>query len=145
MIDLTQVEADELLAMEKHRINEDRHRFGALRLEIPLRSVDQRENFFLDVGRGRINLVKGNYQTRAKLVVILARVDFGGAPHRNPDGEEIASPHLHVYREGYADKWAHPLPPEAFTNPNDSWVILEEFLRFCNVTQPPIFEQELFV
>jgi hypothetical protein len=77
--------------------------------------------------------------------VILARLDFGGAPHRNPDGEEIPSPHLHIFREGFADKWAQPLPSELFTNPDDSWALFGDFLRFCNVTKPPIFERELFV
>jgi hypothetical protein len=93
MIDLTQGEANLLLAMEKHRTNDDSHRFSALRLEIPLQSVDQREHFLLDIGRGRINLLKGTYQTRAKQAVILARLDFGGQPHRNPDGDEVSSPH----------------------------------------------------
>jgi len=145
MIDLTQAEANLLLAMEKHRTNDDTHRFGALRLEIPLQSVDLREYFLLDIGRGRINLLKGTYQTRAKQAVILARLDFGGQPHRNPDGQEIPSPHLHVFREGFADKWANLLPTEVFTNPNDPLAMFEDFLRFCNVTRPPVFERELFV
>jgi len=145
MIDLTQIEANALLAMEKHRINDDSHRFGALRLEIPLQSDDQREHFLLDIGRGRINLLKGTYQNRAKQTVILARLDFGGAPHRNPDGEEVPSPHLHVFREGYSDKWAQPLPAEHFINPLDSWGVFQDFLRFCKITKPPVFERELFV
>ena len=145
MNDLTQAEADILLAMEKHRMDDDSHRFSALRLEIPLQSADQRENFLLDIGRGRIDLVKVTYQTRAKQTVILARLDFGGKPHRNPDGEEILSPHMHIFREGFADKWAEPLPAEHFTNLGDSWVLFEDFLRFCNVTRPPVFERELFV
>ncbi|KJU85379.1 prophage protein [Candidatus Magnetobacterium bavaricum] len=40
--------------------------------------------------------------------IILLRLCFGGHPHRNPDDTEISSPHLHRYREGYADKWAYP-------------------------------------
>jgi len=145
MIDLTQAEANLLLTMEKHRTNDESHRFGALRLEIPLQSVDQREHFLLDIGRGRINLLKGTYQTRAKQAVILARLDFGGQPHRNPDGQEVSCPHLHIFREGFAVKWAQPLPVEHFSNPDDSWSIFEDFLRFCNVTKPPVFEHELFV
>lgn len=145
MIDLTQTEADQLLAMEKHRTNDERHKFSALRLEVPLCSVDQREHFLLDIGRGRINLLKGTYQTRAKQALILARLDFGGPPHRNPDGQEIGCPHLHVFQAGFADKWAKPLPTEYFTNPADPWVLFVDFLRFCNVTKPPVFERELFV
>lgn len=144
MVDLTQAEADLLLAMEKHRMNDDQHRFDTVRLEIPLQSADQREYFLLDIGRGRINLLKGKYQTRAKQVVVLARIDFGGAPHRNPDEEEIPSPHLHVFREGYGAKWAKPLPADIFTASDDPWMLLEDFMRFCNITIPPQFERSLF-
>jgi hypothetical protein len=145
MIDLTQVEADQLLAMEKHRTSDDFHRFDAIRLEIPLLSADHREHFLLDIGRGRINLLKVTFQTRAKQTVILARLDFGGQPHRNPDGQEISCPHLHIFREGFADKWAEPLPAEHFTNPDDSRALFGDFLRFCNVTRPPVIEYGLFV
>lgn len=57
---------------------------------IPLESIDGREDFLLDVHRARIDLVKGTYQNRARHVVALVQLDFGGRPHRNPDGEEIA-------------------------------------------------------
>jgi len=70
-------------------------------------------------------------------VVILARLDFGGAPHRNPDSEEIACPHLHLYREGYGDKWAVPLPTEIFTDINDFERTLDEFMKYCNVATLP--------
>lgn len=145
MIDLTQAEADILLAMEKHRIDEGSYRFSGSRLTIPLLSVDQREHFLLDIERGRINLLKGTYQTRAKQVIILAGLDFGGMPHRNPDGVEIPSPHLHLFREGFADKWAQPLPAEHFTHLSDPWALFEDFLQLCNVTIPPVFDRELFV
>lgn len=75
--------------------------------------------------------------------MILARLDFGGAPHRNPDGEEIGSPHLHLYREGYGDKWAFPVPDHHFANPNDPWLALQDFMRFCNIVEPPVIRQGL--
>jgi hypothetical protein len=37
-------------------------------------------------------------------MVVLVRLDLGGAPHRNPFDEEIGVPHLHLYREGFGDK-----------------------------------------
>jgi hypothetical protein len=52
---------------------------------------------------------------------------------------------LHVYREGYGDKWAIPIPAEAFRDTRDIWVTLEDFLRYCNVTQPPNIERGLFI
>ena len=145
MIDLTQTEADQLLAMEKHRTSDESKRFDALRLEIPLVSADHREHFLLDIGRARINLLKVTYQTRAKQTVILARLDFGGRPHTNPAGQEISCPHLHIFREGFEDKWAEPLPAGHFTDPSDSRALFEDFLRFCNITKPPVFEDGLFV
>ena len=87
--------------------------------------------------------MKGTYQNRARQTVILARVDFGGAPHRNPDGVEVPCPHLHRYREGYGTKWAEPVPPE-FGSGGDPWNLLNRFLEYCNVTQPPLFDRELF-
>ena len=83
-------------------------------------------------------------QNRARQVVVLVRLDLGGAPHRNPDDEEILAPHLHMYREGYGDKWAISVPADRFTATPDLWVTLEDFMRFCNITQPPHIERGLF-
>lgn len=145
-INLTQAEADALIVMEKHRVNEDRGDFpmGGQSLVLPLQSPDKREQFLLDLSRGRIDLLKVKMQNRGRQVVVLVRLDLGGAPHRNPDDEEIAAPHLHVYREGYGDKWAIPVPADRFTSTTDPWETLEEFMRFCNITQPPRIERGLF-
>lgn len=48
-----------------------------------------RENFLLDIRRGKIDLLKATNQNRARQTIVLVRLDLGGAPHRNPDGEEI--------------------------------------------------------
>ncbi len=143
---LTQAEADALLAMEKHRADDADWIYPDLggRITVPLVSSDRREPFLLDVRRGRIDLAKGTYQNRGRQVVILARLDFGGAPHRNPDGEEVGSPHLHLYREGYGDKWAYPVPPNHFPNPGDPWLTIEDFMRFCNVVELPVIRRGLF-
>lgn len=145
-INLTQAEANALIAMEKHRASEDRSDFpmGGRSLVLPLQSSDKREQFLLDLSRGRIDLLKVKMQNRGRQVVVLVRLDLGGAPHRNPDDEEISTPHLHVYREGYGDKWAMPVPADRFRNPGDVWATFEDFLRFCNVTQPPHIERGLF-
>lgn len=145
-INLTQAEADALIAMEKRRASDERVDFPmrGQSVTLPLQSADRREQFLLDLSRGRIDLLKVKMQNRGRQVVVLVRLDLGGAPHRNPDDEEIASPHLHVYREGYGDKWAFPVPAERFRNVADVWTTLEDFLRFCNVTQPPHIERGLF-
>ena len=143
---LTQAEADALIAMEKHRVNEELSDFptDGESVVLPLQSADRREQFLLDLSRGRINLQKVKMQTRGRQVVVLVRLDLDGAPHRNPDGVEIPVPHLHVYREGYGDRWARPVPTDRFRLVDDVWTAFEDFLRFCNVTQPPYIERGLF-
>ena len=119
-IDLTQQEADALVAMPKVPALDETYEFPlAGNLSIPLISEDRRENFSLDIWRSGIMLAKGRYQNRARNVVILRRLDFGGAPHRNPDGIVLPCPHLHVYREGFADKWAIAVPGDKFGNIGD--------------------------
>ncbi len=146
-INLTQAEADALIAMEKHRANEDLVDFpwkgGSL--IISLLSPDKREQFLLDISRSRIDLLKGKFQNRARHIIVLVRLDFGGAPHRNPDGEEVACPHLHLYREGYGDKWASPAPMELFGRISDIFGTFEDFMRHCNITKPPKIQRGLFV
>jgi len=145
-INLTQAEADALITLEKHRVSGDRSDFpvGGQSLILALQSADKREQFLLDLRRGRIDLLKVKMQNRGRQVVVLVRLDLGGAPHRNPDGEEVPAPHLHVYREGYGDKWAVPVPADHFQNIRDVWASFEDFLRFCNVTKPPHIERGLF-
>ncbi len=145
-INLTQSEAEALIAMEKVRIDDQDWDYPSLggRISIPLVSKNKRENFILDLSRGNIDLLKGTYQNRARQIVILVRLDFDGQPHRNPDGQEITSPHLHIYREGFGDKWAAPVPPDVFSNVTDLWQTLLEFMTYCNIVEPPRIERGLF-
>lgn len=145
-MNLTQAEADALIAMEKHRSTGDRSGFpmGGQSLVLPLQSVDKREHFMLDLSRGRIDLRKVKMQNRGRQVVVLMRLDLAGAPHRNPDDVEVPAPHLHIYREGFGDKWAVAVPADRFRSIDDVWGTLEDFLLFCNITQPPHIERGLF-
>ncbi len=145
-INLTQSEADALIVMEKVKTDDQSWGYPSFggRISIPLASRNKRENFLLDVGIGRIDLLKGTYQNRALQMVVLVRLDFGGQPHRNPDGQEIPSPHLHIYREGYGDKWAAPIPAQCFTNIQDLWQTLQDFMKYCNIVEPPNIQRGLF-
>jgi hypothetical protein len=137
--------ANQLLKMEKVRENDTEYDFPSLggELRVVLFSVDQKEEFFLDIRRSFINLSRTKYQSRARKNIILLRLDINGGPHRNPDGQEVGSPHVHIYREGYNDKWAYELPKE-FKNINDPWETLLDFYRYCNITKPPIIRKGLF-
>lgn len=141
---LTQAEADALLAMEKVADDSSPRNFpgGGESLQVGLRSPDGREEFILDIYRGRIDLAKVTYQNRARVTTVLARLDLGGPPHTNPDGTLVKTPHLHLYREGYADKWAFDVPDD-FLDLDDARVTLYDFLGYCNVTDPPTFQDRL--
>lgn len=145
-ISLTQSEAAALISMEKIKVDDQEYDYPSLggRIIIPISSRNKRENFLLDVSRGKIDLLKGTYQNRARQIVILVRLDFGGQPHRNPDGQEVPSPHLHLYREGYGDKWAVPIPIRDFPNMQDSWQTLQDFMKYCNIVEAPNIIRGLF-
>ena len=144
-INLTQAAADALLAMAKRKTDDTEWRFPYTggKTIIPLESMDGREIFHLDLYRGRINLSKNTFQNRARRAVILARLDTAGPSHRNPDEVEISAPHLHVYVEGYGDKWAVPASGERFSDLSDTEQTLREFMQFINVTDPPNIRREL--
>ena len=136
---IPQDRADFLLQMEKHALG-TQYNFPTSggKLAIPLVSADGREDFLLDIYRGGIAIC-GSFQNRVYITCILARLCFGGKPHTNPDGETIQGTHIHIYREGYGDKWAYPLPNQDFPVINDTRTIFSEFMRFCNITKQPSF------
>jgi MoaA/NifB/PqqE/SkfB family radical SAM enzyme len=144
--DISQAEADELIAMEKHRADENEYDFPSLggAISIPLVSVDKREEFILDLSRGKVELGKVKYQNRARKTLILVRLELAGPLHRNPDGEELPCPHIHRYREGFGDKWAFPVPTEVFCNIDDPWLTLQDFMKYCNVTITPNIRRGVF-
>ena len=91
-LDITQAEADALIAMEKHRADDKDCLFPPPggRLAIALTSLDKRENFMLDITRPQIKLTKATYRNRARQAIVLMRLDLDGPPHRNPIGKSPA-------------------------------------------------------
>ncbi len=148
---LTQVEADTLLQMPKIFVQSDPIEFSLIEpmdYERELRSIDRREGFLLTVERGNRNRLRLKYQTRARRVIVLARLELNGPRHKNPPecpykpGVWINGTHLHLYREGFDDKVAyelHEAPGWEDGSLTDGIVALEQFMRFCSVEQwPPI-------
>ena len=94
--------------------------------------------------RSQIKLTKATYQNRARAMIVLLRLDLDGPPHRNPDGVNIPCPHLHIYREGYGDKWATPAPLSIYGDTLDLFSTFEVFMKRCNITAPPTIQKGLF-
>lgn len=139
---LDQTTIDRLLALEKALVASEVIAFPAAgeAVELKAASADGREAFLIDVNRrGKIKVSKCTYQERYKVIEILLRLDVDGPPHENPDGTEVPCPHLHIYREGYATKWAYSIEGKPFTNTADLVQTLRDFLVYCGVKNiPPI-------
>lgn len=103
-------------------------------------SIDGHEAFMIDINRkGRVKVTKCTFQERYAVTDILLRLDIDGPPHVNPDGTDVPCPHLHVYKEGFADKWAFPLDATQFTDCTKLVRTFREFLALCGIDSiPPI-------
>lgn len=137
---IPQTEAERLLAMLKQRVTDDHFNYpdaGGL-LEVPIISQDKTEQFKLTIQPGKIDICKTSDQLREKTTnIILARLDLGNVAHKNPDDTLIMGPHIHIYTEGYADKFARPIDPNIFTDPTNPWTTLQEFMTYCNIIKKP--------
>ena len=144
---LTQAEGDALLGLEKVAVDSsgyiDLPDLGGT-IGLDFISHNGREEFVLNYTRHSINLSKRNHHFRGRKVIGLVRLDLDGPPHHNPDGQEVSARHLHLYMEGYGLKWAFEIPTDRFTNIDDAFQTLKDFMRYCNIIQFPRIRRSLF-
>ncbi len=120
---ITQHDADFFFGMEKFREEEKEYEFPSSggKLIIPFISANKHESFLFDIYRGSIKISKVTFQNRVRKAYILRRLDIDSSSHLNPEvdtvplsilepfnGQEIQAPHLHLYVEGFGEKWAVP-------------------------------------
>jgi hypothetical protein len=135
---LTQAEADNLRQMSKLFVRATTISFRpGIDETYELLSSDGKEQFQLDLWRGTLRLSKLKYQNRARKHSVLVRVDIQGSPHTNPDGQQIGGTHIHLYREGFEDKWAEPVDSSVFSDLSNPQQVFADFCIFCNIQQPP--------
>ena len=156
---ITQSEADALIAMQKKTAKAEIYNFplpGEM-LIIPIVSWDKIESFLVDVNRRTIRLTKCTYQERYQGMIILVRLDIDGSPHLNPEvvdislpylkpynGQTIPCPHLHLYVEGFMDRWAIPSPSKKFPRIENICATLNDFFHYCNIADPPLVQRSIF-
>lgn len=136
---LTQAEADQFMQMLKHFVRPPATvtiRPGADDT-YELADSNDREKFLLDVWRGTLRLSKLKFQNRVRAAVVLVRLDVDGAPHTNPDGAWLIGTHLHLYKEGYDDRWAYPADPAKFSLLSDPGKTFHDFCAYCKIESPP--------
>lgn len=149
---LFQAEADRLLQLPKefdpsHDLIEFRR--SPFRERYDLFEINGRERFLLDLERSQIRTATLKFQTRARTVFILARLDVNGTAHRNPQnaphrpGQRLVGTHIHLYREGFGDRVAflpQDVPQFASVSPGDDVGWLVAFLRFSGVQSLPTIQ-----
>ena len=138
---LKQEEADTLRMIEKYLIHPQLVKLppaqGTTIYDICYMKDNKRyDNMNLSTYRGRKNPNKVSYRILYDKCTMLVRIDTQDATHHiNPDGKiEILpyQPHIHIYREGYGDKYAYLLP-EAFSQTDDIVTLFMEFLSYSRV------------
>lgn len=145
----TQVEADSLLKMSKEFVDAEPLEFSQtqpMKYDRLLQSLDRREQFFLTVERGRRKRIRLKYQTRARKVIVLARLELNGPAHWNPPespyrpNERLDGTHVHLYRENFENRIAYAIADVSglvVRDLNNGVMCLEDFLRFCGVNKWP--------
>lgn len=118
-------------------------------IEIELKSSDGRYFFQADINRKfPYNNTKITYQLRHSKIFQIRRLDFNGG-HENPpgpapmaeliryEGMKFANrSHMHIYIEGWGDKWAIPLEDIlelGITAHDDLYEKMQKFFKYCNI------------
>ena len=153
---INQAIANYLLEMKKLPVTRATIEFPSFGdcLTIECTSEDRHYPFQVDVNRkNKINQRKISFQLRNNKAIILRRLCLNNGPHENPPGPAplpilkpyeglyINENHLHIYVEGYNDKWAVPLSMliDLEIDAQSTLVdIMERFFVHCNVQEVTI-------
>ncbi len=73
---------------------------------------------------------------------MLARLDIVGQPHRNPGGEWVQTPHLHLYHQRYESGIAHPIDPYEFRDIRDFQKSYADFCSRFHIVRSPRLDVE---
>lgn len=108
-----------------------------------INSLTSKEVFLLDFYRGSFELSKYTINKRHRQTVIMLRYDNGGR-HTNPDGILFEGPHVHLYREGFNDKFAFPMSEVNVSSTDTMEEVFKKILHFCNIKQVPTIKVSMF-
>ena len=137
MSELSQEKANNLIAMDKF--------FNGAKMNLPqvgetakieLSDSSKSHTFYFDIDRrGRIEL-KSKFQNRYETNEVLVRLDINGPQHINPDGSKVGRNHIHIYKEGYADRWAYDTDKFGFGVYNSFQEYFFKFCEYCHIQIP---------
>lgn len=149
-MNISEEEAVRLIAEKKKYHKKDKDDFDILvnnaqkgKAKYTFMSDDERDEFCITFERKGIQLDKRSKCLVGSKTIPLLRLDLG-KPHRNPDGEDVGENHIHIYKEGFDDKWAYPIDVKDFTHLDDVVQTFYDFLRYCNAEDFPKIQKGLF-
>ena len=143
---ITQVEYDFLMRQDKSfddLISPIRLGPAPVQWVKKISSITSKEIFLLDFYKGSFELSNYTINKRYKQTIIMMRYDNGGR-HTNPDGELFEGPHLHLYREGFNDKFAFPVSEVKVVDSDTVEQVFKKIMHFCNINQVPTIEVSMF-
>lgn len=143
---LTQAEYDFLMRQEKifeDIVNPIKLAPAPISWTRQIKSVVEKESFNLDFYRGSFELSRYTLNKRYRQTIIMLRYDNAGR-HTNPDGVLFDGPHVHLYREGYNDKFAFPVSEINVTVNEPMEEVFNKIMQFCNVKSLPAIEIPMF-
>jgi len=108
-----------------------------------INSAFKTEIYLLDFYRGSFELTKYTINKRYKQTIILLRYDSDGR-HTNPDGEKFEGAHIHLYKEGYNDKYAFSVSKIGLVETDGMEVVFNKIMHFCNIKKIPYIEMSMF-
>lgn len=137
MSELSQEKANNLIAMDKF-FTKNKQRLPQVfeHAKIELSDSAKSITFYFDIDRrGKIEL-KSTLQNRYETNEILVRLDINGPEHINPDGTKVGRNHIHIYKEGYADRWAYDTDKFGFGVYNSFQEYFFKFCEYCHIQIP---------
>lgn len=108
-----------------------------------INSTSSKEIFLLDFYRGDFELSKYTINKRYRQTVIMLRYDNGGR-HTNPDGVTFEGRHVHLYKEGFNDKFAFPVSEIGVNDTDTMETVFNKIMHFCNINRLPNIEVTMF-
>lgn len=146
---LTQVEYSYYMGLEKQFKEPDELVLGPapIHWKRDLLATTTKDSFILHFRRGSIELKKFTYNKTIRTCVVLLRYDAMGR-HTNPpeaDGKTFDGPHVHLYREGFDDKWAFPVTEIGLSDnpPPTMEDVFNKIASFCNIVGCPHIQSSL--
>jgi hypothetical protein len=143
---ITQVEYDFLMGQEKafdDLVSAIQLGPAPIQWTRELTSLHNKETFLLDFYKGSFELSRYTINKRYRQTVIMLRYDNAGR-HTNPDGVFFEGKHVHLYREGYNDKFAFHVSEIGVSDTDPIETVFNKIMQFCNVKKISTIEVPMF-